>query len=182
MEGMESTAASGSLMDRVLRAVKLDPAIYREVAKDDSKTTEAMLVVFLANLVGGLGAIFGPARFRFVGWIVGAVVAATIGLAIGAGILWLIGKLFGGKAEFMEMFRPLGYATAPTALGIIPVLGTFVGSIWSIVCAVIAVRESEEISTGAAVAIVLIPVAIVFVLAILAGAALLATLGFAAGS
>lgn len=182
MEGMENAGASASLMDRLLRAVKLDPVFYREVAKDDTKTTEAMLVVFLANLIGGLGAIFGPTRFRFFGWIVGAIVAATIGLAIGAGILWLLGKLFGGKAEFLEMFRPLGYATAPGALGIIPVIGSFIGSIWSIACAVIAVRESEEVSTGAAVAIVLIPVVIVLVLVLLAGVALLATLGFGANS
>jgi len=170
-------------MDRVVRAVKLDPTIYKEVSADETKTSEAMIVVAIAAAIGGLGPIFSSVDFKFGTWIGSILLAPTLGLAIGTGILWLIGKLFSGKAAFMEMFRPLGYAYAPQALGIIPIIGGFVGSIWSIVCGVIAVRESEEVSTGSAVAIVLIPVVIFGVLGLLLLAALFATIfGFGSSS
>jgi hypothetical protein len=174
---------SAGMWERVMRAVRLDPTLYKEVSADETKTVEAMLVTGLAAALSGLGAIFGPADFKFIGWIIGAVVAATIGLAIGTGILWLIGKLFSGKAQFIEMFRPLGYAYAPQALGIIPWIGGIVGGIWSMVCAVFAVRESEEVSTGSAVAIVLIPLLIgLVILAVFAAAILAAFFGLANSS
>jgi hypothetical protein len=170
------------LWDRVLRAVKLDPTLYKEVSGDDSKTTEAMLVVAIAAGIGGLGPIISPVDFRVGTWIASIILAPTLGLAIGSGVLWLIGKLFSGRAQFIEMFRPLGYAYAPSALGIVPFIGGLVGGIWSLVCAVIAVRESEEVTTGAAAAIVLIPAAVVFVLALIVAAALVATfVGFSNG-
>lgn len=172
MEG----SASGGLMDRVMRAVKLDPTLYKEVSTDETKTSEAMIVVAIAAGIAGLGPIFSAVDFKFGTWIGSIILAPTLGLAIGAGILWLIGKLFGGKAAFMEMFRPLGYAYAPQALGIVPIIGGFIGGIWSIVCAVIAVRESEEVSTGSAVGIVLIPLVIGFILAIVLVAALVAAM------
>ena len=171
----EGTGSAG-LMDRVIRAVKLDPTLYKEVSADETKTPEAMIVVGLAAAIGGLGLAIGPGDFRFGSWILQIILAPTLGLAIGTGILWLIGKLFSGRAQFIEMFRPLGYAYAPSALSIIPWIGGLIGAIWSLVCAVIAVRESEEVSTGSAVAIVLIPAAIGFVLALVLVAALLATI------
>lgn len=179
MEG----SASGGLMDRVMRAVKLDPTLYREASTDETKTSEAMIVVAIAAGIAGLGPIFNAVDFKFGTWIGSIILAPTLGLAIGTGLLWLVGKLFGGKAAFMEMFRPLGYAYAPQALGIVPIIGGFVGGIWSIVCAVIAVRESEDVSTGSAVGIVLIPLVIGFILAIVLVAALVAAMfGISSGS
>jgi len=173
-------SGNGGLMDRVVRAVKLDSTLYKEVSADETKTTEAMIVVAIAAAIGGLGLAIGPGNFRFGSWLLSIILAPTLGLAIGTGILWLIGKLFSGKAQFMEMFRPLGYAYAPSALAIIPWIGSLVGWVWSLVCAVIAVRESEEVSTGSAAAIVLIPAVVGFILAVIliliAGMALL---GFA---
>lgn len=169
-------ALSGALMDRVMRAVKLDPTVYKEVSADDTKTTEAMLVVAIAAAIGGLGTIIGPGNFTFGGWILSIALAPTLGLGIGTGVLWIIGKLFNGKAAFMEMFRPLGYAYAPSTLSIIPIIGGFIGLVWSMVCAVIAVRESEEVTTGSAAAIVLIPSAILFVILLIAAAAIVGTL------
>jgi hypothetical protein len=136
-----------------------------------------MIVVAIAAAIGGLGLAIGPGDFKFGSWLFSIILAPTLGLAIGTGILWLVGKLFSGKAAFMEMFRPLGYAYAPSALAIIPWIGSLVGWAWSMVCAIIAVRESEDVSTGAAAAIVLIPAVIVFILVVIlvfiAGMALL---------
>ena len=165
---------------RIQRAVKLDNGVYEEIGNDDSATVQAMVVVGIVALISGLGAAIGPGNFSFGGWIIGAILSATIGLAIGAGILFIISRLFKAQGGFIQLFRGLGYAYVPTALGIIPVVGGLVGGIWSIICAIRAVKETQSVSQGAAVAIVLIPVAILFVIGlILAFAIGLALLGIA---
>lgn len=170
-----------ALWQRVMRAVRMEPGVYSEIGQDQSATIQAIIVAGAASLIAGLSALFpGGERFRFVGWIVGAVAAATLGLAIGAGILWLVSRLFGATGSYISLFRGLGFATAPNALGIIPIIGTIAGFVWSIILAIRAVKETQSVSDGAAVAIVLIPAAIGlvigFILVIIAGIALL---GFA---
>ncbi len=167
---------------RIQRAVKLEEGVYEEIGNDDDATIQAMVVVAIAALISGLGTLIGPGRFRVGGWILGAILAATIGLAIGAGIIFLISRLFKAQGGFIQLFRSLGYAYAPAALGIIPIIGGIVGGVWSVVLAIRAVKETQSVSQGAAVAIVLIPVAIVLLLSFLAFAAMLAMLGFAAAN
>lgn len=171
-----------ALWQRVVRAVRMEHGVYSEIGSDSAATVQAIVVAGAASLISGLSALWpGGERFRFFGWIVGAAVAATLGLAIGTGILWLISRLFGATGTFESLFRGLGFATAPNALGIIPFIGGIAGLIWSIVLAIRAVKETQSVTDGKAVAIVLIPAAIAFVigilLVILAGIALL---GFAA--
>lgn len=167
---------------RIQRAVKLEEGVYEEIGNDDSATVQAMVVVGIAALISGLGTLIGPGRFSIGGWIFGAILSATIGLAIGAGILFVISRLFKAQGGYIQLFRSLGYAYAPTALGIIPVVGGLVGGIWSVILAIRAVKETQSVSQGAAIAIVLIPVAILVILAFLAFAAVLAMLGFAAAN
>lgn len=171
------------IWSRTQRAVKLEDGVYEEVGNDDSATVQAMVVVGLAALISGLGTLIGPGRFGVGGWIINAILSATLGLAIGTGILFLVSRLFKAQGGYIQLFRGLGYAYAPTALGIIPVIGGLVGGVWSIICAIRAVKETQSVSQGAAAAIVLIPVAILFVigllLAVLVGVALL---GVAANS
>lgn len=167
------------MIQRVLRAVQLDASLYQEVDGDDGLTGEAFALVAaigaIAGLLGGLISDTGSAVFGLIGGAIGGV----IGLLIGAGILLLIGKLFGGQAEYMGLARSLAYAYSPSVLAWIPFVG-WLASIWALVCAIVAVRESHKVSTGAAAAIVLIPAAILFVigllLALLVGFALFAGL------
>jgi hypothetical protein len=177
----ESTVNFQAIWQRIQRAVKLEPGVYAEIGGDGAATGQAIAVVGVASLISGLSALFTSARFSFLGWIIGAALAATVGLAIGAGILWLVSRLFGATGSFESLFRSLGFAAAPSALGIIPFLGGLVGGIWSLILAIRAVKETQSVSDGAAIAIVLIPAAIVFVIglvvALIAG---LAFLGFAA--
>lgn len=164
------------MIERVMRAVRLDATLYQEVDADEGLTGEAFMVVGLVGAISGLlGGFLSENGNAVTGLIFGAI-GAAIGLVIGSGILLLIGKLFGGQAEYMGLLRSLAYAYSPSVLGWIPFVG-FIASLWALVCAVVAVRESHAVSTGAAAAIVLIPAAILFVLALLlalvAGIALL---------
>ncbi len=169
------------IVPRVTRAVRLDPTLYQEVGADQNLTVQAMLVVAVAALISGLNPLIGPGRFSFFGWLFGAVLAATIGLAIGTGILFVLSKMFGGQGDYLALFRGLGFAYAPAALGVVPVIGQFIGGIWAMVCAIIAVREIQRLGTGQAVAVVLIPVVVLMLLVFLLFAALFAAI-FSFGS
>ncbi len=168
---------------RIQRAVKLEDGVYEEIGNDDSATIQAMVVVAIAALISGLGTLIGPGRFGIGGWIFGAILSATLGLAIGTGILFIVSRLFKAQGGFIELFRALGYAYAPSALGIIPIIGGLVGGIWSIICAIKAVKETQSVSQGAAVAIVLIPVAIVLAIVMIFAFVIgMALMGIAANS
>ncbi len=164
------------MFERMMRAARLDPTLYQEADADDGLTGEAFIVVALVGAVSGLlsaliSDVGGP-----ISGLIGGAIGAPVGLLIGAGVLLLIGKLFGGQAEYMGLLRSLAYAYSPAILGWIPFVG-WIASLWTLACAVVAVRESHAVSTGAAAAIVIIPAAIVFALVLLlvfvAGIALL---------
>ena len=50
------------------------------------------------------------------------------------------------KANFSLVFHVIAYAAAPALLGIIPLLGSLAGFIWSIVCGVVGCRYALRIS------------------------------------
>lgn len=151
------------IIERVKRAVTLSQGVYQEIGNDPQGTTQAMIVTGAAALIGGLGALFGG---KFFAWIL-MPIYAVVGLAIGSGILFLLSRAFKGQGTYIQLFRGLGFATAPQALGLIPILGGVVGGIWSLILAIRAVKETQQVTDGAAIAIVLIPAAIIGVLVFL---------------
>lgn len=180
------------MLERVLAIVKLDVNAYREVDQDEGLTGQALVVAIVASLIGGVSGfytttqLFGEeiARQTAGQWISSAVIGTPIGIAILAGLALLFGKMFGGQGDFMGLFRSIAFASAPGALGIIPVVGGLAG-LWTLVCGVVAVRESHGISTGQAVVVVLIPLIVVGILvalvAVLVGVALFGAFAGLAG-
>ena len=164
------------IIDRLRRALTLDPTVYPEIANDDNATVQAVGVAALASLIGSLFQ-----EGTFVGRLISALIGAAIGLFIWSGIVFLSSKLFGGQAPYISLVRPIGYAAAPFALGLVPFLG-FIGLIYSLIIQIRAVREVAGLSDGAAVAAVLLPFAIIvipIVLLLLALGVALAGLGMA---
>lgn len=152
-------------IDRMLRAARLDVKLYEEVEADTSATSQALLVVILVAVAGGIGSFFSGG---VVGLVTGIVVG-VVGWAIWAFLTHLIGtKLFGGTATMGELLRTVGFAYSPgvlNILGFIPGLGALIGLVvfaWTIVAGVIAVRQALDFSTGKAIATVAISAAIVF--------------------
>ncbi len=146
------------MVERILGVLRLDAPTYQEIDRDEGLTGEAFAVAAIVGAVGGLlGWLIGDGSFVS---LIGGAIGAVIGLVIGAGILLLVGKLFGGQANYLGLLRTLAYASVPSALSAIPIVG-ILGSIYAFVCAVIAVRESHAVGTGVAVVIVLIPAAII---------------------
>lgn len=150
-----------TFVERMIGAVKLDPKVFEEVEADASATSQALAVVVLAAVAGGLGSGAGMrglvlgTLFGLVGWVVWAWLIYVIGTR------WLPEP--DTRADTGELLRTIGFATSPGILrviGIIPALShivTAVAAVWTLVAMVIAVRQALDYrSTGRAVGVCLI--------------------------
>jgi hypothetical protein len=152
-----------SFTDRMIRAAKLDAALYEEVEADESAMGQAMGVVILSSVAAGIGAINVTG---ISGLILGTVVA-LIGWLIWAFLTYYIGTRLlpepQTKADYGELLRTIGFSSSPgvlRVLAIIPGLGAilnFIIGIWMLVAMVIAVRQALDYdSTWRAVGVCLI--------------------------
>jgi hypothetical protein len=138
------------LMDRIIRAAKLDVHLYEEVEADKGAMGQAMSVVVLSSVAAGIGSF---AHGGIGGLLIGTVLA-LVGWYIWAYLTFLIGtKLLPEpqtRADHTELLRTIGFASSPgliRVLGIIPGLTGvvfIVASIWMLVAMVIAVRQALD--------------------------------------
>jgi Yip1 domain len=168
------------LIDRAVRAAKLDASVYEEVEADKAAIGQAMTVVVVSSVAAGIGS----AHHGIAGLLLGAV-AALVGWYIWAFITHFIGtKLLPESqtsADVGELLRTTGFSSSPgvlRVLGIIPgftMIVFFVVSIWMLIAMVIAVRQAlDYTSTGRAVGVCalgwLVQMLILFLLFTLVGA------------
>jgi hypothetical protein len=174
------------VLDRIIRAIRLDPTVYREVAEDQNAMTEAAIIVVVVTLLAAIGSAIGLLIAKagagaailsfFNSWLISGILIGWVGWAV---LTYFVGTtLFKGKTDIPEMMRVLGYASAPRLLGIfgiIPCLGwiaSLVGAILSLIAGVIAIREAMEFDTGNAIITVAISWVIALVVSLLIGAIL----------
>ncbi len=131
-----------SFINRIYRAIKIDPDLYEEVEHDKSATFQAASVVVLSSLAAGIGAIHLGASNFLLSWYFWAFLIYIVGT-----------KLFPDKqtkSNHGELLRTIGFSSAP---GIIRVFGftpelmtvTFIGSsLWMLACMVVGVRQALD--------------------------------------
>ena len=136
-------------INRIFRAIKIDPDLYEEVEHDKSATIQAAGVVVLSSLAAGVGAMhLGVSNF---------LLGPLLSLAswyFWAFIIYIVGtKLFPDKetkSDHGELLRTIGFSSAP---GLIRVFAftpelmtvTFVGSaLWMLACMVVAVKQALD--------------------------------------
>ena len=139
-----------SFQDRIMRAAKLDVQLYEEVEADKGAMGQAMAVVILSSIAGGIGT---PAGLGLGGILVGTI-AALVAWYIWAFLTYLIGtKLLPEpqtKADVGELLRTIGFSSSPgfiRVLGIIPFLRGIVflvAGVWMLVAMIIAVRQALD--------------------------------------
>jgi len=137
----------------MIRAAKLEVALYEEVEADKSALSQAMGVVVLSSVAAGIGTFATGTKGTVLGMLVG-VIAALAGWYIWAYLTYLIGtKLLPEpqtKADHKELLRTVGFSSSPgliRVLGIIPGLANIVfpiAAIWMLVAMVIAVRQALD--------------------------------------
>jgi hypothetical protein len=139
-----------SFKDRIIRAAKLDVHLYEEVEADKGAMGQAMAVVILSSIAGGIGT---PAGLGLGGILIGTI-AALVAWYIWAFLTYFIGtKLLPEpqtKADVGELLRTIGFSSSPgliRVLGIIPFLRGpvfLIAGVWMLVAMVIAVRQALD--------------------------------------
>ncbi len=139
-----------TLITRMIRAARLDAALYEEVEADRGAMRQALVAVLLSGLAAGIGGLSKAGPMSLVlgtgsaisGWVVWAFLAYVIGA-----------KLFPDqdtKSDLGEMLRTIGFASSPGVLraaGVIP--GTtdvvfVIATVWMLVAMVVAVRQALD--------------------------------------
>jgi len=174
------------MIDRILRAIRLDWTVFREIAEDQNAMSEAAIIVVVVSILSAIGAGLIAEGF-FGAFLLSLLTSIIIGWIGWAVITYFVGTtLFQGKTDIPEMMRVLGYAMAPNLLGFfrfIPCVGWIIalaGGILAFIAGFIAVREAMEFDTGKAILTVLIGWVISFAITlgvglIFGGAAAVAT-------
>jgi hypothetical protein len=141
------------LIDRMIRACRLDAQLYEEVEADQTSFPQAMVVVLLSSLAAGL-AMLG--QLGILGLVINAL-AALAAWYIWAFVTYLIGTRMlpepQTSADHGELLRVLGFAAAPGMLrvfGIVPMLAElsfFVANVWMLATMIVAVRQALDYSS-----------------------------------
>jgi len=178
----------------MLRAAKLESQLYEEVEADSTATGQALLVVVLVSVCAGIGSGISAAMKGhetvsgfFIGLASGIIGSLIAWFIFSLLCFWLGTSIFKGpntKSSLGELLRVLGFAYAPGVLNIlsfIPFVGPiipFVAWIWTIIAAVIAVRQACDFTTGRSIGTVvvaaIIPIIIIVLLGVLIGGAIAA--------
>lgn len=136
--------------DRVVRACRLDSSVYEEIELDQDAFWQAFGVVALSGMatVVGITGRFNPAE------LVSGIAVGILGWAVWSAVAYLVGaQLFpepGTSADWGELLRTTGFATAPgilSVLGIVPVFTgfiTFAAGLWILLSFTVAVRQALD--------------------------------------
>ena len=163
-------------------------ALKEETLNEAIKYYAIIAVVYsaiFALLMAFAGTLFGSMMgFRNMGMLMGAgagiggaitffvmfMFFAIIGAFISGAILHIFVYILGGKRGLEQTIKAVMYGSTPGLLfGWIPFLG-IIAAIWSLVLEILGIRQLQELTTGKAVLVVLIPVIIAFVLAMVLAA------------
>ena len=158
--------ASGSLINRMVRAARLDSNLYEEVEADTAANKQALLAVIVVSLLSGIGSGIGGLVTRgglwFIWGLLMGLVSSIVGWLAWSFVTYFIGtrlfKTAQTSATWGELLRTIGFSNSPGVLrffSFVPYLGgviAFGASVWSLIAGVIAVRQALDFSTGRAIA------------------------------
>jgi hypothetical protein len=147
---------------RLLGAALLERRTYEEVEADRRATGQAVAIVLLASVAGGIG-LPGPGASSLP-TIATGVAASLAGWVAWATLTYVIGTHLlpepQTRADVGELLRTIAFASSPgllRVLGAIPVVGLAMyalASIWMLLAMVVAVRQALDFrSTGRALAV-----------------------------
>lgn len=146
----------GASLQRAVQILQLDGKTIETVSRDEEALLPALLFFAIAGLANGAG------QFSFRGMVFGPIVATLLSFVF-VGLLSVLSRLFGGKGDFLDLYRPLGVAAPIFWVQAVPLLGPFLVSlalVYFAVVAVVVVERTASLPRGKAVAIVALLVGI----------------------
>lgn len=144
------------ILNGMIRAAKLDKGFYEEVEHDASYGQDALAVVVLAVLAGGIGSFIaslftGGGFLAAIGSLILSVITGVVAYYVWVFVAQYVGtRFFNGQGDFGEVQRAFGFAYAPQVLNVlsfIPCAGwilPLVTWLWSLATGFIAIRQSLD--------------------------------------
>lgn len=143
------------MLDRILRSMRLDATVFKEVAADARFNGEAVIIAVLVAILAALGqglSALGGGR-PLVAFLLELASTLLLGWLLWAVIAYVVGRMLGGAGTLSGMTRALAFAGAPRfllLLGFIPCVGwifRFAAWLLTLVAGVIAIRETMGFDT-----------------------------------
>ncbi len=137
------------MFQRMLGAARLDAATFENVEHDSSATLQAVAVVILVSIAGGVGKYL-DGDSTILNALVFGVVAGIASWAVWALVVWMIGSTImrtsDTQADWGQLARGIGFAQVPGILNIlvfVPGGGiiSFIAFIWRVAAILVAVRQ-----------------------------------------
>lgn len=169
------------ILNGMIRAAKLDKTFYEEVEHDPGYGRDALAVVVLAALAGGIGSfiasLFGGAGIlAAIGSLIFSVITGVLAYYVWTFVAQYVGtRFFKGQGDFGEVQRAFGFAYAPQVLNVlsfIPCAGwilPLVTWLWSLVTGFIAIRQSLDQDDKSAALTMVVSFLVVLVVSVLLG-------------
>jgi hypothetical protein len=151
-----------SSVKQAVEIVKLNGKVAENVSKDKNATLMGILIIAIGSILASVASsiVLGNLNLSL---IIFAPIISIIVYFIGIGVMHLLARLLGGKANYMEYFRAQSYSSVLSWLGIlalIPLLGgiiNFVVSIWGIVVSVVILENVHKLTRLKAIIVVVVP-------------------------
>ena len=137
------------MLQRMLGAARLNAATFEDVESDGSATLQALAVVVLVSIAGGVGTYL-DGDSTIVNALVFGVIAGIASWAVWALVVWMIGSTIlrtsSTQADWGQLARGIGFAQVPGLLNIlvfIPGGGiiSFIAFVWRVAAILVAVRQ-----------------------------------------
>ena len=149
------------MLDRIIRIIKLDFPVFKDIESDPKATTEAAIIVAATSVLSAIGSAVGS--HRPVMAFVGGVISGLVGWIVWSYLSHFVGSvLYKSRGTFDNMLRVIGYASAPQLLGILNIIpcvgwiGGLAGAILSLIASIMAIREGLDLDTGQAIIVALV--------------------------
>jgi hypothetical protein len=164
------------MLERMIGAARLNVHTFEDVENDEKATTQAMLVVVMMSIAGGIGGLgAGGAGGNIIVGLIAGIVYSLASWALAALITFWVGTTLlrtpQTHASWSQLARTIGFAQTPLifqVFGFIPNIGIFIvvaANIWRFAAMVIAVRQALDYqSTLRAVGVVAIWLIVVLAL------------------
>jgi hypothetical protein len=155
------------LLNRMLRAARLDTSLYEQVETEEDATAQAIMIALLASVATSLGMgiaglLGGHGAMWFLWGLLSGLLASLVGWFAWVLITYFFGTtVFKGPEKdvsFGSLIRTMGFANSPGVVRILcfmPLIGwviTLLVGIWTLAAGVVAVMQTFEFTAGKAMA------------------------------
>ena len=115
------------------RLARLDLTVFEEVRSDPSATPGAIVVVFLASVLAGIGSWLWAVQTNGVSaaevfvksLVIGSILQTLVWFIWVYLVFQVLARAYGARTDFYELIRSMGFAFAPVAMSVLIAITAF---------------------------------------------------------